>query len=621
VSNLSIINAAYSALESAQSGLTVTSQNVAGASVEGYSRRRSTTIVNVMAPNSRALTGTAFSVEGFTRFTDALLNKQMLQQRGKSSYTSTLLESVAGLDTLMMDPSNSIAEAVSKFFNAAGTLASDAANITNIQNFAATATQVAARVSSFSEVINQLETSTQAKLSAVLQEANALAPELARINGEVLAGTSMGNTTPSADVLDERDRITMRLQDLLGGSTLLHEDGTASFQIGGIFLVDRQTPNKLVNLDIGSSIYDIKIQTGDGVRRNLLPLSTKSTYQPTSYVIVDDGALSGAPFIDNSGSGYSVNDIVSMPVAGARPASFRVTSVDGSGGVTGLAAVDIGKYATIYPKPDSYETLSVTGSGAGLRLDPVFKSELTPETKTSFELGQAGAAFEILSNFVPKLKQQLSSFAIALARDVNSVTTITNGAITPVFGFKATISGGGVTTSMPSDFSDKWVEDQATHIFTKNAAGHILTATEIMRMADPKSLSYDKRIADIVNSISSQSFNPSLFVSNIPFDTTVAPTIDAKAANSIEALRDSFSNPLTTMTSQVGATIANWKNLDKANAAIESQLKNRKESISGVNLDEEAANMVKFQQLYGAASKVMQTANQMFMTLLSAMNA
>ena len=532
MSNLSIINAAYSALESAQSGLTVTSQNVAGASVEGYSRRRSTTIVNVMAPNSRAFTGTAFSVEGFTRFTDALLNKQMLQQRGKSSYTSTLLESVAGLDTLMMDPSNSIAEAVSKFFNAAGTLASDASNITNIQNFAATATQVAARVSSFSEVINQLEASTQAKLSAVLQEANALAPELARINGEVLAGTSMGNTTPSADVLDERDRITMRLQDLLGGSTLLHEDGTASFQIGGIFLVDRQTPNKFINTDVTTSIWNIQIQTSDGLNRVLGPMST----------------LGGEVALTTGGTTRT-------------------------------------------------------------------------QSRTAFTSGQAGAAFEILSNFVPKLKQQLSSFAIALARDVNSVTTITNGAITPVFGFKATTSGGGVTTSVPSDFSDKWVEDPVTHIFTKNAAGHILTATEIMRMSDPKSASYNTTIASFVNGAAGRTYDPSLFVSNIPFDTTVAPTIDAKAANSIEALRDSFSNPLTTMTSQVGSTIANWKNLDKANTAIESQLKNRKESISGVNLDEEAANMVKFQQLYGAASKVMQTANQMFMTLLSAMNA
>ena len=532
MSNLSIINAAYSALESAQSGLTVTSQNVAGASVEGYSRRRTSTIVNVMAPNSRAITGTSFSVEGFTRFTDALLNKQMLQQRSKSSYTGTLLESVAGLDSLMMDPSNSISGAVSKFFNAAGTLASDAGNITNVQNFAAAANQVAARISSFSEVINQLETSAQAKLSSVLQEANALAPALARINTEVLAGTSMGNTTPSADVLDERDRITMRLQDLLGGSTLIHEDGTASFQVGGVFLVDRQTANKFINTDVTASIWNIQIQTSDGLNRVLGPMST----------------LGGQITLTTGGTART-------------------------------------------------------------------------ESRTAFTSGQAGAAFEILSNFVPKLKQQLGSFSIAFARDVNSVTTISNGAITPVFGFKATTSGGGVTTSVPSDFTDKWVEDPVTQIFTKSAAGHILTATEIMRMSDPKSASYNTTIASIVNGSAGHTYDPSLFVSNISFDTTMALTIDAKAANSIEGLRNSFNNPLTAMTSQVGSTIANWKNIDKANTSIEGQLKNRRESISGVNLDEEAANMIKFQQLYGAASKVMQTANQMFMTLLSAMNA
>ena len=178
-----------------------------------------------------------------------------------------------------------------------------------------------------------------------------------------------------------------------------------------------------------------------------------------------------------------------------------------------------------------------------------------------------------------------------------------------------------MTTSVPSDFSDKWVEDPVTQVFTKSAAGHILTATEIMRMSDPKSASYNTTIASIVNGSAGHTYDPSLFVSNISFDTTMALTIDAKAANSIEDLRNSFSNPLTAMTSQVGSTIANWKNIDKANTSIEGQLKNRKESISGVNLDEEAANMIKFQQLYGAASKVMQTANQMFMTLLSAMNA
>jgi flagellar hook-associated protein 1 FlgK len=41
------------------------------------------------------------------------------------------------------------------------------------------------------------------------------------------------------------------------------------------------------------------------------------------------------------------------------------------------------------------------------------------------------------------------------------------------------------------------------------------------------------------------------------------------------------------------------------------------QSVSGVNLDEEAANLIKFQQAYQAAGKVMQIAGTLFDTLLS----
>ena len=41
---------------------------------------------------------------------------------------------------------------------------------------------------------------------------------------------------------------------------------------------------------------------------------------------------------------------------------------------------------------------------------------------------------------------------------------------------------------------------------------------------------------------------------------------------------------------------------------------------SGVNLDEEAANLLKYQQLYSASTKVLQTGNQMFNSLLMIMN-
>jgi flagellar hook-associated protein 1 FlgK len=43
------------------------------------------------------------------------------------------------------------------------------------------------------------------------------------------------------------------------------------------------------------------------------------------------------------------------------------------------------------------------------------------------------------------------------------------------------------------------------------------------------------------------------------------------------------------------------------------------QSEAGVNLDEEAANLLRYQQAYQAASKVIQTANQMFDALLDIM--
>ena len=84
----------------------------------------------------------------------------------------------------------------------------------------------------------------------------------------------------------------------------------------------------------------------------------------------------------------------------------------------------------------------------------------------------------------------------------------------------------------------------------------------------------------------------------------------------LQSKRDSFTSPVTFITSSVATTIATWKNTLQSDEALEKSLANQKSSITGVNLDEEAANLVKYQQLYNASSKLMQTGKQMFDTLL-----
>lgn len=542
INNISIINNAYSALEIAQAGMTITSQNVNGANVEGFSRRRSNNVIGLMAPNSRDFGSTAFAVEGFTRFVDNLLTKQMLDQRSKSSYTSTLLQSVSGLDSLLMDPSSSIQDAVSKFMNAAGTLANNAGSLTNIQNFAGAATQLANRISSFNEYLNEIKKSTQVNMTGILNEANTLAPALQRINQQILASSAPGNTTPSADILDERDRITMRLQDLLGGSTIINEDGTATFQIAGVSLVDRSSASQFINTDVG----------------------------------VSDGALFNV-FVKESQTGHLIG-----------PLSTKV-EVNPNSGASGQQYI---------------------------------------KSKTIFQSGQVGATFSMLSDFLPKVQQQLSSLTLGIFRDVNSIKTKGDATtISPVFGYKA--SGGGFTTAIPLVLTTKYAQDTNGNLLTNSgqwypanpeANGRVLKIEEIMLASDPTSSSYNATIAAAVNNqIPNSSYGASSFVSMISYgpEAAVNFSIDAVAANRIEQLRSKFSNPLSLITSNIASTVSSWKNLDQVNQVVGKQLADRRESISGINLDEEAANLVKFQQMYGAASKVMQTANEMFNMLLN----
>jgi flagellar hook-associated protein FlgK len=100
------------------------------------------------------------------------------------------------------------------------------------------------------------------------------------------------------------------------------------------------------------------------------------------------------------------------------------------------------------------------------------------------------------------------------------------------------------------------------------------------------------------------------------FDRSQFTNMDAAASGKLQNLRDSFTSPVTFITSSVATTIANWKNTQQADEALQKSLSEQKSSITGVNLDEEAANLVKYQQLYNASSKLIQTGKQMFDTLL-----
>jgi len=78
----------------------------------------------------------------------------------------------------------------------------------------------------------------------------------------------------------------------------------------------------------------------------------------------------------------------------------------------------------------------------------------------------------------------------------------------------------------------------------------------------------------------------------------------------------SFMDAYGQMVTQVGNKTREVEVNSQAQARLLEEAKSSQQSMSGVNLDEEAANLMKYQQAYQAAGKVMQIASQMFDTLL-----
>jgi flagellar hook-associated protein 1 FlgK len=80
----------------------------------------------------------------------------------------------------------------------------------------------------------------------------------------------------------------------------------------------------------------------------------------------------------------------------------------------------------------------------------------------------------------------------------------------------------------------------------------------------------------------------------------------------------SLTNGLSQLTARVGSAARHADLTLEAQQAIHAQVEAERESISGVNLDEEAADMLRFQQAYQAAAQVIATADTVFQSLLGA---
>ena len=734
----SINESASAALNIAQAGILVTSQNVAGTSVEGFSRRTANTVMNALAPNSLMLNGSSFAVEGFTRQYSSLLGAQLLNQQAKSTNSETLTQYVSMIDSVIADKSAGLSSAITDFFNTMGKYAAEPTNKALASAITASANVVAQRLSGISNIVERLKNDSSTGLNDAVRQINTHLPALGTINQKIIEANRPGNSAPSADLLDQRDRILTNLQKLIGGQSLINQDGTATHLVNGLPLVERGLANSIsinsngkslaVNFQQpnSSSSYSQTIQKVDsGQTGALLTLSNEfiplieqrlnttaiSLVKVANEAVVDNSVSPIAIFGFKVGSNtfknfnesnltvavpsFSLNseiDVKNLYESLGSLVKNESTSVDfkplsagqtltiagltftaGSSGATAAqvssafanisetnthSALNTSKslsstagasytggtftsgtvsgwnsgaasnnLATFTSSTASQNVSNLTASGSS-SASVSFRSMASGETLTiaglTFTAGSSGATAAQVSSAFANISDTNTHSALNTSKSLSSTAggSYTGGTFTsgPVSGWNSGAASNNsvtfLTTTVSQNVSNLTASGSlASNLptITMNLFPAITTSTE----------GYSGNSLFLVNKLTAANFisvaptDPLLYYSNSNLQT---PKISSENANTAQLKSSLFGNLVADLVTDVGVQVATWNNSKKADDAVLSNLKEQREQLSGVNLDEEAANLLKYQQLYSASTKILQTGNQMFNTLLAIMN-
>lgn len=219
------------AMAASYASMQTTSHNIANASVAGYSRQET-----LLATSQGQFTGVGFfgrgvDVAGVKRTQDAFLTREAATAKALSAMDQVRSTYLGQLQPVFRTGEQGIGHAISQFFAAMSDLASRPADAASRQVVLARAQDLAMRFNDAGTQLAQLQTTVTQELSASVEAVNGLAASIAKVNNDIAAARGLGQE-PN-DLLDQRDRLISQLSEHVQVTTIPASDGTVGVFMGG----------------------------------------------------------------------------------------------------------------------------------------------------------------------------------------------------------------------------------------------------------------------------------------------------------------------------------------------------------------------------------------------------
>lgn len=600
-----------------QRALTTTSHNVSNAGVDGFSRQR----VNLSAQISGSPFGAGVRVTGVERLEDVYANNRLIEDGAGLAANTRLADIATRVDTLLSDSNSGMSGSINAFFQAAQDVSANPNSLAAREVLLGSARDLTTRAITLDGQLSRLDNEIDQRASATVAEANELLESLARVNRDIVSSSG-----PANDLRDERDRLTRQLSEKIGINTTLQDgDQLNIYTRDGHALLLGADVRPLSLREDPERGFRQQLVVGQGAGAIPIPNPTNGElgglFSARSQVIDVTRERLGAltaniarAVNDVQAAGTDLDGQPGQPLfALGAPRAVPNANNDGT------ASVDV-SFGADGKVPNSALTLRFS-SGAWQLQSEGGESVALTGSGTVADPFRAGA----LSIVVGGAPSEGDRFSLTPASDAAAGMRINN------LGPRAIAAAGALS---PSQASTNTGAFEVRSVETIDATDPGARSAATIDFPGPNSYQINGGPVQPLNAdgvVTGPGWQ--LTIEGVPaagdqiaLTPTAADSGSNAGARALAALAeaavtgdgDTPSGGYAELVAAGGVTARQADSARDAFQRLQSADLAAREATSGVNLDEEAANLLRLQQAYQAAARIVTTADQMFQTLIGA---
>ena len=619
-----------SALQALQTAISVTSNNIANANTPGYAKESVNLVTATPQTNGVASVGSGVKVAGILRSYSQAATNQLNNSQSSLGQLNGLQTYTNQIDNIIGTSAGGLSTSLQNYYNAWANVANAPTSTATRQALLSAAQGVASSFQSSSSQLQTLNTTINAGITADVQQVNSIATSISTLNQQIVVGTAQSGGQPPNDLIDQRDQLLSNLSKIVGVSTSTGSNGSLDVFVGNgqpLVLQGTVTPLTTVKnpfnatqLEIstatnGNNIISGSITSGDlggllAARSQAVNPALNQLGQVATALAQSANAQQSAG-LDLTGHVGAPMFSVGAPVA--TPSSTNTDSTSATASIADVSKLTTNDYMLSYTGGAYHLSNATTGAAVAFTGAGTAASPLSADGLSIVLSGTPANGDQFL---IQPTVQAAGSFGVALTSPsqiaaASAIQTVASNANT---GAASISSGTVVDPTNPNLLTSATIQFTSPTTYTINggasnaytAGGNIaLNGWQVQITGTPAT---------------GDSFNVQANTSGGGDNRNALASSALQNQGVLAGGTISVNGAVSALITGIGGQAQQVNSAQTAQASVNAQALQTVQSVSGVNLNEEAASLLKWQQAFQASAQAMSIGNQMFTNLMSALS-